>query len=117
MDDSRERETPFMTGMQKRGLRPASAFLNCQLLPVTVNQDPAIAAMLPVMSDPNGVLMRWMRPIAMHPDVVVTIPTVVAVNPHPSGVRRMFMMLNDWRWRSNADDNLSDCRPRSETES
>ena len=98
-------------------MRPAFSFLNCLLLPVTFNQDPAVAAMLPVMGDPDGVLMRWMSPIAMHPNVMVAIPAVIAVDPHPSRMRCMFMMFNDGRRRRNADDDLRHRDRRSETES
>jgi len=88
-----------------------------ELLPVAFDQNPAAVAVFPVMGDPDGVLMWRMRPMASDPDIMVSIPAMVAIVPHPPGMRRMFMMLNDWRRRSNADDNLSDCRPRSETES
>ena len=107
-----------MTGKQKKaGLAPRFLFVGSRLLPVAFHQHPAIAAAFPVMVDPDSAGMRRMRPKAVHPDVVVAIPAVVAFDPYPSVMRWMVMMLRDgWR-RRNADDNLRKCGRGSETQS
>ena len=93
------------------------SIVNCGLTPVAFDHDPAVAAPFPVMGNPNGAIMRRMRPVAMNPYVAVTIPTMIAIVPHPSGMRWMLMMLNDRRRRCNAHNNLCQCNRRSETQS
>ena len=73
---------------------------------MSFDQDPSVAAMFPVMGNPDGALVRRMRPMAMYPDVVVAVPAVVAVDPDPSSMRWMVMDLNDRCRRRNADEDL-----------
>jgi hypothetical protein len=73
---------------------------------VTLNKNPTIVAMFPVMSYPDRVTMRWLRPYSTAPDIAVTIPIVVARLPHPSRVRSRAIMLNNWSRRSDVYINL-----------
>ena len=87
-----------------------------RLPPVAIDQNPPVSTVLPAMCDPDTAAMRWAHPMAMNPDVAVTVPAVVAIDPHPSRVRWMFVDLDDGcRWR-NADDDLRHRDRRSETQ-
>ncbi len=71
------------------------------------DQDPAVATMFPAMGFPGGAGMRGAGPMAMNPNVAVAIPAVMAIDPHPSVVRRTVVTLDNGRRRLYADDNLS----------
>ena len=68
------------------------------------------------MGNPDTAAMRRTRPTAMNPGVAVAVPTVVAVDPHPSFMRWMVMDLDDRCRRRNADDDLRHRNRRSETQ-
>ena len=83
------------SGKKRAGQPQLSSLLFSGLLPVAFDQNPAVAAMLPVMCDPDTAAMRRTYPMAVNPDVAVAVPTVVAVDPHPSLMRRMVVDLVD----------------------
>jgi hypothetical protein len=82
---------------------------------VAFDQNPTVAAVYPMMGNPDGAFARRVVPVAAIPDVVMAIPAVIAVDPHISGMRCMLVMFME-RWgRRNADNDLCYCRRRSET--
>jgi len=89
------------------------------LPPVPFYQDPAAVALFPAMSNPNRAGMRWMRPVALHPNIAPAVPAVIAVDPHPSGMRWTIVDFDDRRRRSDANhySNLGQCGCRRQTHS
>ena len=81
------------------------------------HQHPAITTPFPVMVNPYGAWMRGVDPETMNPDVAVSVPAVMALDPYPSVMRWMVMMLGERRRRRNADDDLRHHNRRSETQS
>jgi hypothetical protein len=76
-----------------------------------------IAVTNPFVGNPDGVLMRWTFPAAGGPDVMISIPAMVAVNPHEASLRRWASMFDN-RWgRPDANGNLRKGSNRDERES
>jgi hypothetical protein len=50
----------------------------------------------------------------MDPDVAVAIPAVIAIVPHPPGMRRIVVNFNDWSRRCDADIDLRHCNRRDQ---
>ena len=70
------------------------------------NQHPAVAAVLPAMGDPDRAGMGRPDPMAMHPNVAMAIPAVIAVDPDPAVMRWMLVDFDDGRGRRHTNDNL-----------
>lgn len=99
-------------------MHPALIFLlSSGLPPVAFDQDPAVTAVLPVMRDPDRVAMRGTNPVAVDPDITVAIPAVIAVDPHPTFMRRTVVFFDDGRGRRDTNDNLSQRDAWHETDS
>ena len=86
-------------------MRPAFAFMADELPPMAFDQDPTIATMFPAMGFPDGAGMLRTRPMAVDPDIAVAIPAVIAVDPHPSFVRRTIVRFVDGRGRRDVNHN------------
>jgi len=63
--------------------------------PVAFDPIPAAALVSPVPVDPDGIPARWFNIVAGHPDIAGAVPTVIAVDPHPSFVRNGAGMFDD----------------------
>ena len=87
------------------------------LLPVAFDQDPAVTAMLPAMRDPDRAGMRRADPMAVDPDVAVSVPAVVAVVPNPTRMRRTVVGFVNGRGRRHANNDLRKSGDRHEAES
>ena len=87
------------------------------LLPVTFDQNPAVAAVLPAMRHPDRAVMRRASPMTVDPDVAVAIPAVIAVDPNPSMMRRTVMSFDEGRGRLHAHYDLRKSGGRHETDS
>ena len=83
------------------------------------DQDPAVAALVPTMRNPDSARMGWLDPMAMDPDVAVPVPAVIAVDPDPAGMRWMVVDFDDGRRRcdANHDSDLRQSGGREETDS
>ena len=87
------------------------------LLPVALNQDPAVTAMFPAMRDPDRATMRGANPVPVNPDVAVAIPAVIAVDPDPTFMRRTVVGFDDRRGGRHANYDLRHSGDRNETDS
>ena len=84
---------------------------------MALDQDIAVAVVVPAMRNPVGAWMRRPRPAPVNPDVAVAIPAVIAVNPDPTVMRWMVVDLDDGLRGSHANDDLRHNGSRNETES
>ncbi len=81
---------PSLPGKKrKRSLRPAFNLLSVifNLPPMSLDQNPAIMAVYPVMSNPYRMRMWGTVPAAGNPDIMCAIPTVVAGDPDEASIR------------------------------
>jgi len=77
-----------------------------RLPPVPFHHFPVVAAVNPPVRNPARARMRRMIPATTHPHIVGAVPTVIAIDPHHSSLRRIASNFHDrCRW-SNANDNL-----------
>ena len=85
------------------------------LAPVAFYEDPTAAVMDPVMRNPARSWMRWTVPAAGNPDVALTVPAVVPVNPYESALWQRGTAFDDGgRW-SDANNDLCKGSCRSQT--
>jgi hypothetical protein len=76
------------------------------LAPVSFYEHPSSVVLNPVMRYPDSVWTRWVCIASGNPDVMCSIPAVIAGGPYVSGARRRTGMFhNDRRW-PNADNDL-----------
>ena len=69
------------------------------LAPVAGVPDVAAALGTPLSGDPDGPATRWTAVGTGDPDVAVTVPAMVAVNPNKTGLRRHAALFNNGsRW-------------------
>jgi hypothetical protein len=76
------------------------------LAPVAFDQDPAAAAVDPVVGNPVRAGMGWAIPAAGDPDVTGAVPAMITGDPHKAAIGRRRTALNDGgRW-ANANHHL-----------
>jgi hypothetical protein len=96
-----------LAGKKKAGFAPRFlCYVDFGLPPVSIDKNPTIVAMFPMMGYPRRVPMRWFRPRPAMPDIAVAIPTMVTGLPHPTRVRSVAVMLYNRCRRSDMDINL-----------
>jgi hypothetical protein len=76
------------------------------LPPVSFLHLPMVAAVSPPVGDPALVFTGWTIPATGGPNVTVTLPTMVAVDPHVAPIRRRATAFVDRRRWANANRNL-----------
>jgi hypothetical protein len=72
------------------------ATLATELAPVALFKAPAVPVLFPVMGNPL-VAVPLADPVALHPNVMLVVPAVIARGPHVTGARRRNDL--DYIWR------------------
>jgi hypothetical protein len=70
------------------------------------DEDPAIVAVNPVVSYPTRAGMGRTIPAAGNPDIALTVPAVIPVDPHEAPFRRTAALFGDDGRGANANHNL-----------
>jgi len=82
---------------------------------VAVYEDPAAAAVNPVVGNPARMRMRWAVPAAGNPNVASTVPALVTIDPDESALWRWGTALDDGSGWADANHDLRKRRCRGET--
>ena len=87
------------------------------LVPAPLDIHVRASARFPVRRRPVRGRVRAAIVAPVNPDVAVAIPTVIAVDPHPTFMRWMVVDLDDGRGRPHTHNDLRHNGGRNETDS